>query len=68
MVKETFSSDNDYGGKVKEMTHSLGYYTGWAVALVLLFVLPLMVVFIEYLRRVNRQLTDIQSKLTSKRK
>ena len=48
------------------MTHTLGYYTGWAVAIVLLFVLPLLVVFIEYIRRVNRQLTDIKKMLPAK--
>ena len=47
------------------MTQDLGFYTGWAVALVLMFLLPLMVVFIEYLRRVNRKLRNIQSRLVS---
>ena len=42
--------------------HTLGYYTGWAIAIVLVFVIPLMIVFIEYMRRVNRQLKDIKGK------
>ena len=45
--------------------HTLEYYTGWAIALVLLFVIPLLVVFIEYIRRVNRQLTDIKELLST---
>ena len=44
---------------------TLGYYTGWAIVIVLLFVLPLMVVFIEYLRRINHRLTDIQTRMAS---
>ena len=44
---------------------TLGYYTGWAIVIVLLFVLPLMVVFIEYLRRINDRLTDIQTRMAS---
>jgi len=47
------------------MTQDLGFYTGWAVSLVLVFLLPLMIAFIEYLRRVNRKLRDIQDKLSS---
>ena len=42
---------------------TLGYYTGWAIAIVLLFLLPLMVVFIAYLRTINHQLADIREKL-----
>ncbi len=44
--------------------HTIGYYTGWAIAIVLLFMIPLMVVFIEYLKRMNRRLTDIQKRLS----
>lgn len=33
-----------------------GYITGWAAVLVLLFIVPLLVVFIEYLVRINKQL------------
>ena len=45
--------------------HSLGYYTGWAVVLVIAFVLPLIIVFIEYMKRVNRKLSDMKGKLDS---
>ena len=44
---------------------NLGYYTGWAIAIVLLFILPLVVVFIIYLRTINHQLADIKDKLMS---
>lgn len=44
--------------------YTIGYYTGWAIAIVLLFVLPLMAVFILYLRRINHQLADIRAKLS----
>lgn len=47
------------------MTRSLGYYTGWAVVLVLLFIVPLLVVVIEYLRSVNRRLKNIESRLST---
>ena len=43
--------------------YTLGYYTGWAIAIVLLFVMPLMVVCIIYLKTINHQLADIQAKL-----
>ena len=42
----------------------MGYYTGWVIAIVLLFLIPLVVVLIEYMRRVNRQLSEIQDKLS----
>ena len=45
------------------MTHELGYYTGWTIALVLLFVFPLIYTFIVYLRRINHQLADIRDRL-----
>ncbi len=37
-----------------------GYITGWAAAVVLMCVLPLMVTFISYLCTINHQLADIK--------
>ncbi len=47
------------------MTTDLGYYIGWSAALVIAFILPLIVVLLLYMLRVNHQLRDIQDELTS---
>ena len=64
-LKTKTSITTDTKGNQAKMTYTLGYYTGWAIAIVLLFVIPLLVVFIEYLRCINRQLKDIQTRLMS---